>query len=104
MILALLQSMGGTGMDMGRDLPLIAPEIAVLLTAVGALVFEMVRLPRVALPFTVVGLLVATSLTIPLVGTETTFFMDTFRVDALGVWAKLILLPATALCAVLAYP
>ncbi|CAN5553775.1 NADH-quinone oxidoreductase subunit NuoN [soil metagenome] len=103
-----LQSMDGMGMDggmnMGRDLPLVAPEIAVLLTAVGTLVFEMVRLPRVALPFTVVGLLVATSLTIPLVGTETTVFMDTFRVDALGVWAKLILLPATALCAVLAYP
>ncbi len=98
--------MGGMSMemDMGRDLPLIAPEIAVLLTAVGALVFEMIRLPRIALPFTVVGLLVATSLTIPLAGTDTTVFMDTFRVDALGVWAKLVLLPATALCAVLVYP
>ncbi len=95
--------MGG-GMDMGRDLPLIAPEIAVLLTAVGALAFEMVRLPRIALPFTVVGLLVAASLALPLVGTDTTVFMETFRVDSISVWAKLVLLPATALCAVLVYP
>ena len=88
---------------MARDLSLLAPEIAVLLTAVGALVFEMLRLPRVSLPFAVIGLLVATGLTVPLLGTETTVFMDTFRVDALSVWAKLVLLPATALCAVLAY-
>jgi proton-translocating NADH-quinone oxidoreductase chain N len=91
-------------MQMGRDLALLAPEIAVLLTAVGALVFEMLRLGRVALPFTVVGLLVATGLTVPLIGAETSVFMGTFRVDPLGVWAKLALLPATALTAVLAYP
>jgi proton-translocating NADH-quinone oxidoreductase chain N len=94
---------GGTEMQMARDLALLAPEIAVLLTAVGALVFEMLRLPRVALPFTVVGLLVATGLTVPLIGTDTTVFMDTFRVNALSIWAKIALLPATALCAVLAH-
>ncbi|MDP9476557.1 MAG: NADH-quinone oxidoreductase subunit N [Actinomycetota bacterium] len=88
---------------MGRDLALLAPEIAVLLTAVGALVFEMLRLPKVSLPFTVVGLLVATALTVPLLGTETTVFMGTFRVDALSEWAKLALLPATILSAVLAH-
>jgi len=110
-VIALLQSMGGDmqspgggGMQMGRDLALLAPEIAVLLTAVGALVLEMLRLGRAALPFTIVGLAVATALTVPLLGTETTVFMDTFRVDALSVWAKLALLPATALSAVLAYP
>ncbi len=109
--LALLQGMermqgmgGGMEMNMGRDLPLLAPEIAVLLTAVGALVFEMLRLPRVGLPFTVIGLLVATGLSVPLVGTETTVFMDTFRVDTLSVWAKLILIPATVLSVLLAYP
>jgi proton-translocating NADH-quinone oxidoreductase chain N len=91
-------------MQMGRDLALLAPEIAVLLTAVGALILEMVRLPRVALPFTVIGLSVAALLTVPLLGTETTVFMDTFRVDSLSQWAKLALLPATALCAILAYP
>ena len=95
---------GGAEMRMGRDLSLLAPEIAVLLTAVGALIFEMLRLPKVSLPFTVIGLLVATGLTLPLLGTETTAFMDTFRIGPLGVWAKLVLLPATALSAVLAYP
>jgi len=100
-----MQGMGATGaeMQMARDLSLLAPELAVLLTAVGALVFEMLRLPKVALPFTVVGLLVATGLTLPLLGTETTVFMDTFRIDALSVWAKLALLPATVLCSILAY-
>ncbi len=91
-------------MQMARDLSLLAPELAVLLTAVGALVFEMLRLPRVALPFTVIGLLVATGLAIPLLGIETTVFMQTFRVDSLSVWAKLALVPTTALCAVLVYP
>ncbi len=90
-------------MQMGRDLALLAPEIAVLLTAVGALVFEMLRLPKVSLPFTVVGLLGATALTIPLLGTETTVFMGTFRVDSLSEWAKLALLPATILSTVLAH-
>ncbi|MDP9380619.1 MAG: NADH-quinone oxidoreductase subunit N [Chloroflexota bacterium] len=89
---------------MGRDLALLAPEIAVLLTAVGALVLEMVRLPRVGLVFTVVGLLIATGLAALLVGVDTTVFTGTFRVDALSTWAKLVLLPATALSVILAYP
>lgn len=90
---------------MGRDLSLLAPEIAVLLSAVGALVLEMLRLPRAALPFAVIGLLVATALTLPLLGIpETTVFMDTFRIDSLSEWAKLTLLPATALSMILAYP
>jgi NADH-quinone oxidoreductase subunit N len=100
-----MQGMGRGGMDMAGELALLAPEIAVLLTAVGALVFEMLRLPKVALPFVVVGLLVATGLTVPLLGMQdTSVFSGTFRVDALGEWAKLTLLPATALCAVLARP
>ncbi len=90
---------------MGRDLSLLAPEIAVLLSAVGALVLEMLRLPRAALPVAVIGLLVATALTLPLLGIpETTVFMDTFRIDSLSEWAKLTLLPATALSMILAYP
>src|SRR5215212_1749752 len=89
---------------MARDLALLAPEIAVALTAVGALVFEMLHLPKVSLPFTVIGLLVATALVVPLLGTETSVFSETFRIDALGEWAKLVLLPATVLSVVLAYP
>jgi len=109
--MALLQGMqdmqgmdGGTEMQMGRDLALLAPQLAVVLTAVGALVLEMLRLPRVALPFTVIGLLVATALAVPLLGTETTVFMDTYRIDSLSLWATLTLAPTTALSAVLAYP
>jgi len=87
---------------MGRDLVLPAPELAVLVTAVGAIVFEMLRLPKVALPFTVIGFLAATALSVPLLGTETNVFMGTFRVDSLSLWATLTLAPTTALCAVLA--
>ncbi len=91
-------------MQMGRDLALLAPEIAVLLTAVGALILEMVRLPRAGLVFTVVGLLVATGLALTRVGIETTVFMGTFRIDALSTWGAIVLLPATVLAVILAYP
>ncbi|MBA2513856.1 MAG: NADH-quinone oxidoreductase subunit N [Solirubrobacterales bacterium] len=89
---------------MGSDLAMLAPQIAVALTAVGALVFEMLKLPKVALPFAVIGLLVAAGLAVPLLGTETDVFTGTYRVDALSLWAVLTLAPTTALCAVLAYP
>ncbi len=88
--------------QMGQDLALLAPVLAVLLTAVGALSFEMLHLPRISLPVAVTGLLVATGLTIPLVGTETSVFMGTYRVDDLSVWAVILLSPTTALTAVLA--
>jgi len=69
---------------MGRDLALLIPEIAVLLTAVGALIAEMLRRPRAALAVAVIGLLVATGLTLRLVGgTETTVFGGSFRIDGL---------------------
>jgi NADH-quinone oxidoreductase subunit N len=87
---------------MGRDLALLAPEIAVLLTAVGALIAEMLRRPRMSLVVAVVGLLVATGLTLRLLGTDTTVFGGSFRIDTLSTWAKLILLPATVLAMLLA--
>ncbi len=101
-----MESMGGGGseMRMARDLSLLAPQLAVLLAAVGALVLEMLRLPKVALVFTVIGLSVAAALAIPLLGTDTTVFMGTYRVDALSIWANLALLPATILSTVLSYP
>ncbi len=88
--------------QMSQDLALLAPVLAVLLTAVGALSFEMLHLPKISLPFAVIGLLVATGLAIPLIGTETTVFMETYRVDSLSVWAVILLSPTTALSAVLA--
>ena len=87
---------------MGRDLALLTPEIVALLTAVGALVAEMLRRPRIALMVAVIGLLAATGLTLRLIGTDTTVFGGSFRIDALSVWAKLILLPATVLSMLLA--
>ena len=87
---------------MARDLALLIPEIAVLLTAVGALIAEMLRRPRVAMAVAVIGLLVATGLTLRLVGTDTTVFGGSFRIDGLSVWAKLVLLPATVLSILLA--
>lgn len=92
----------GMEMAMGRDLGLLLPEIAVALTGVFALVAGMIRRPRWALPIVVAGLLMATALAVPLIGVETTLFMGTFRVDALAVLSKLVLLPATALAAILA--
>lgn len=89
-------------MAMGRDLGLLLPEIVVVVTGVLALIAGMLRRPRWALPVTLAGLLLAAALTLPLVGVATTAFMGTFRVDDLAVWAKLILLPATALTAILA--
>jgi len=94
----------GGGMQFGRDLPLLLPQIILLLTAFTALVAEMLRRPRLALPLTVGGLLVATGFAVPLIGRNTTVFMATFRIDTLSVWATLILLPTTALTAVLAFP
>lgn len=87
---------------MGRDLALLAPEIAVLLTAVGALIAEMLRRPRISLVVAVIGLAVAMGLTLRLSGTDTTIFGGSFRIDALSTWAKLILLPATVLSMLLA--
>ena len=87
---------------MARDLALLIPEIAVLLTAVGALIAEMLRRPHIALLVAVSGLIVATALTVGLIGEDTTVFGGSFRVDDLSVWAKLILLPATILAIFLA--
>ncbi|MDQ4105897.1 MAG: NADH-quinone oxidoreductase subunit N [Actinomycetota bacterium] len=87
---------------MGQDLALLAPVLAVLLTAVGTLTFEMLHRPKISLPVAVIGLLVATGLAVPLIGTEATVFMGTYRVEDLSVWAVILLSPTTALTAVLA--
>lgn len=91
-------------MQMGRDLAQLAPELTLLVMAALALAAEMLRRPRWSFGLALAGLLAATALTLPLVGTETTIFMGTYRVDALAVWAKLTLLPATALALILLRP
>ncbi len=87
---------------MGHDLTFLIPEIIVLLTIVFTLVAEMLRLPRVALTVTLTGLLLATGMAMPLLGMDTSVFSGTYRIDTLSIWAKLILLPATALSILLA--
>lgn len=87
---------------MADDLALLIPEITLLLTIVFTLVAEMRRSPRIALAVTLAGLLLATGLTLPLLGADTSVFSGTYRIDTLSIWAKLILLPATALSLLLA--
>lgn len=88
--------------QMTQDLSRLLPDIAVLITAVGALIFEMVRMPRAALGWALAGLALATGLTVPLLGMDTEVFGGTLRIDTLSIWAKLILLPATLLSLLLA--
>ena len=87
---------------MERDLAFLIPEIIIVLTVVVALIAEMLRLPRTVLSVTIIGLLIAMVQSVPLLGLDTTVFDGTFRIDMLSVWAKLILLPATALSLLLA--
>jgi len=88
----------------GPDLIPLIPAFVALGAAVLALVAEMLRRPRWALPIVVVGLLLATGLETRWLGASATIFQGSYRIDALSVWAMVILLPATALVAVLAYP
>jgi proton-translocating NADH-quinone oxidoreductase chain N len=87
---------------MERDLSFLIPEIIVLLTAVAALVAEMLRRPRLALTASVFGMLLAIGFSVLLLGVDTTIFDGTFRIDILSIWAKLILLPTTVLALLLA--
>lgn len=87
---------------MERDLQLLLPDIALLLTAVFALIGEMFHRKQAAFFISIIGLILATILTLPLLNTDTTVFSQTFRIDTLSVWAKLVLLPATALILFLA--
>ena len=88
----------------GPDLIPLIPVFVALFAAVFALAAEMLSRPRLALPIVVAGLLIATVLAASLLGTDETIFDGTYRIDTLSVWAMLILFPATALIAVLAYP
>ncbi len=87
---------------MAHDLSFITAEMMVLIAGAGALVFEMLRRPRAALIFAMAALLVATGLSWPLLGLDLGIFGNTFRIDTLSVWAKLILLPTTILALLLA--
>lgn len=82
---------------MQRDLQLLLPDIAFLLTAVIALVAEMIKRKQLVIIISIAGLVISFFLTLPLLNITTTVFSQTFRIDAFSIWAKLILFPATAL-------
>lgn len=87
---------------MVKDLLLILPQIVVLLTAIGALVAEMAGRPRGSLGVLLLGMTGAAGTAIAKLGTETTAFSQTFRVDYLSLWAVIILSASVMLIAVLA--
>ncbi|MFV2035105.1 MAG: NADH-quinone oxidoreductase subunit N [Halocynthiibacter sp.] len=82
---------------MARDLSFLIPEMTLALAVVFMLFAEMARLARLALALGLVGLVLATGFTWPLLGVDTTVFGGTYRIDLLSGWAKLILLPGTAI-------
>ena len=87
---------------MARDLSFLIPEILLSLAVVAMLIAEMARLARLALWIGLIGLTAATLATLPLLATDTIVFGGTYRIDLLNGWAKLILLPGTALSLLLA--
>ena len=93
---------GASGeMQMARDLALLAPELTLLIAAALALVAEMIRRPAWSFWLALAGLLAGMGLAVPLMGSDTSVFMGTYRVDSLAVWSKLVLLPAAAMALVL---
>ncbi len=87
---------------MGRDLSFLIPELTLAVAAMLMLVAEMLRLPRLVLGLGLAGLAAATLLTFPVLNADTSVFGGTYRIDMLSGWAKLILLPGTALALLLA--
>jgi len=86
---------------MATDLLNILPQLIVLLTTVIVLCLEMVRSPRAGLWVMIVGMFLAAGFAVDMLGTDTTAFSTTFRVDSLSLWAVIILAPATILFALL---
>jgi len=87
---------------MTKDLLLILPQIVILLTAIGSLVAEMMGKPRGSLWTLIVGMTAATGVAVSKLGTVTTAFSNTFRVDYLSLWAVIILSVSIILIAILA--
>jgi proton-translocating NADH-quinone oxidoreductase chain N len=84
-------------MEMGRDLALLAPELTLAAAAMLMIVAEMFRAARLVLAIGLAGLAAATILTLPMLSVDATVFGGTYRFDLISGWAKLILLPGTAL-------
>ncbi len=87
---------------MARDLTFLLPELTLMITVALMLLAEMIRRPGWTLILGLVGLALASGLTLPQMNAATTVFGETYRIGLLSGWAKLILLPATGLCLLLA--
>lgn len=87
---------------MARDLSLLIPEMTLSLAVVFMLFAEMARAARLTLALGLAGLVAATLLTLPVLAADTSVFGGTYRIDLLSGWAKLILLPGTALALLMA--
>ena len=87
---------------MERDLAFLAPELLLAGAAMLMIVAEMARAARLVLVIGLVALALSTALTLPVLDADTTVFGGTYRIDAIAGWAKLILLPGTALALLMA--
>ena len=87
---------------MERDLALLAPELLLAGAAMLMIVAEMTRAARLVLAIGLVALGLSTVLTLPVLDADTSVFGGTYRIDAIAGWAKLILLPGTALALLMA--
>ncbi len=87
---------------MARDLSLLIPEMTLAVAVALMLFAEMARLPRLALMLGLAGLAIATLATLPLLNADALVFGGTYRIDGLSGWAKLILLPGTAVTLLMA--
>lgn len=87
---------------MGRDLSFLLPELVLAGAAMLMIIAEMARAARLVLGIALLGLAAATLLTLQVLGADTTVFGGTYRIDMISSWAKLILLPGTALALLMA--
>lgn len=87
---------------MQHDLTLLAPELLLAGAAMLMVVAEMAHAARLVLAIGLVALLAATGLTLGFLDADTTVFGGTYRIDLIAGWAKLILLPGTALALLMA--
>lgn len=85
-----------------NDLSLLAPELLLAAAAMLMIVAEMARASRLVLAIGILALAASTMLTFAVLKADTTVFGGTYRIDTIAGWAKLILLPGTALALLLA--
>ncbi|SEW14764.1 NADH dehydrogenase subunit N [Aliiroseovarius sediminilitoris] len=85
-----------------RDLSFLAPELLLAGAAMLMIVAEMARAARLVLAIGLLALAASTTLTFAVLDADTTVFGGTYRIDTIAGWAKLILLPGTALALLMA--